>query len=320
MAQTTTLAASPPPEAATTLPPAEENLAEGRLVLPGGVLDGDGRCHRVVRVRELTGADEERLSDRRYASAAGQVTDFLAHVLVEVEGLGAPVDGERVAGMLVGDRDYLLLRLRQRTFGDGVHQVLRCPSPACGRKADVEFAISEMPVRRAQQVLPSYPFNLSRPAWESDPSSDRGELRLATGRDQEALGELAAVNPARAQTLLLSRVIGSLGRRSELDEEQVRALPMALRGELSARLAGLSPGPDLRIGIGCPHCGADMSYPFDLSAFFFAEWTMSLDTLYREVHHLAYHYHWSEGEILHLPRAKRRRYLALLARELEGEA
>ena len=39
--------------------------------------------------------------------------------------------------------------------------------------------------------------------------------------------------------------------------------------------------------------------------------------LYEEVHDLAYHYHWREQDILELPRAKRRRYLALLASKLE---
>jgi hypothetical protein len=41
------------------------------------------------------------------------------------------------------------------------------------------------------------------------------------------------------------------------------------------------------------------------------------ERLYEEVHHLAYHYHWREQDILELPRLKRRRYLALLAGKLE---
>ena len=45
---------------------------------------------------------------------------------------------------------------------------------------------------------------------------------------------------------------------------------------------------------------------------------MSVDTLYRDVHHLALHYHWSEGEILAMPRSKRLRYLSLLAGRLES--
>lgn len=42
-----------------------------------------------------------------------------------------------------------------------------------------------------------------------------------------------------------------------------------------------------------------------------------VDQLFEEVHHLAYHYHWAEQEILAMPRPRRRRYLALLAAKLE---
>src|SRR5262249_34348279 len=125
---------------AETLP--GEDWAAGRLVLPGGVLDSRGRCFQAVLVRQLTGRDEELLADRRYRNAAQQVTEFLAQVLVEVPGLDKPVSRELVAEMLIGDRDYLLLRLRQICLGDQVEQVMRCPMPACGQKADVEFLIS----------------------------------------------------------------------------------------------------------------------------------------------------------------------------------
>jgi hypothetical protein len=42
-----------------------------------------------------------------------------------------------------------------------------------------------------------------------------------------------------------------------------------------------------------------------------------LESLYREVHLLAFYYHWTESEILSLTRSKRQRYLALLAGHLE---
>ncbi|WP_158497826.1 DUF6760 family protein [Pseudoxanthomonas suwonensis] len=40
-----------------------------------------------------------------------------------------------------------------------------------------------------------------------------------------------------------------------------------------------------------------------------------LERLYEETHVLAMHYHWSEPQILALPRSKRQRYLALIARQ-----
>ena len=40
-----------------------------------------------------------------------------------------------------------------------------------------------------------------------------------------------------------------------------------------------------------------------------------IERLYEEIHVLAMHYHWSEAAILALPRNKRQRYLALVARQ-----
>ncbi|HEX7048848.1 MAG TPA: hypothetical protein VF188_01450 [Longimicrobiales bacterium] len=249
------------------MPPAED-WAAGRLVLPGGILDADGGCHKVVRVRELTGRDEEVLSDRRYRNGARQVTDLLARVIVEVEGLDREPDREFAAGMLVGDRDYLLLRLRQLTLGDAVHQVVRCPSTACGERIDIEFLISEIPVRRVDAVRPRYALALSRPALEGDASSDRCVLRLPTGADQEAIAELAGTNPAIANTKLFSRVVLELGRTRRIDEALAQELPLVVRQEIGRFLRDTMPGPDLAIGVQCPHCGGDVAYAFDLQLFF----------------------------------------------------
>lgn len=45
---------------------------------------------------------------------------------------------------------------------------------------------------------------------------------------------------------------------------------------------------------------------------------MSADALFRQVHTLALHYHWSQAEILGLSRACRLRYLALLDEYLDA--
>src|ERR1035438_176521 len=41
------------------------------------------------------------------------------------------------------------------------------------------------------------------------------------------------------------------------------------------------------------------------------------ELLYRQVHYLAYHYHWAEPEIMAMPRIKRQKYIELLAGETE---
>jgi hypothetical protein len=244
-----------------------EDWAAGRLELPGGVLDSRGQCFKTVIVRQLTGRDEELLADRRYKNAAQQVSEFLAQVLAEVPGLDKPVSKELVSEMLIGDRDYLLLRLRQICLGDQVEQVMRCPAPACGQKADVEFLISELPVRRVKTVQPVYEFDLSEPLRKDDPRSGHVALRLPTGLDLEAILDCKDVNPAMANTKLFARVVKKLGREP-LSEAAARELPMRARQEITAFLKTITPGPELKVEIQCPHCGVDMSYPFDLYGFF----------------------------------------------------
>ena len=244
-------------------PALAESLAERRLQLPGGVIGADGRCHQMVRVRELTGADEEVLAERTAANAARLVTGFLARVIAQIEGLERRVDEDLVSDMLVGDRDYLLLRLRQIDLGDHVHQVMRCPSPACGKKVDVDFLVSEIEVTRASTVLPSYRVQLGEGA-----AAITASVRLPTGRDQEAIASLAATNPAAANTRLFSRVVQRWGKAGTLDEDAARALPLRQRSDLASFLERTSPGPDLYLDLRCAWCGVEMGYRFDLDGFF----------------------------------------------------
>jgi hypothetical protein len=91
--------------------------------------------------------------------------------------------------------------------------------------------------------------------------------------------------------------------------------PLA-RAEIERHMEESAPHVDLTLAARCPECEREFAVPFDLLGFFLGECKTSRELLYREVHYLAYHYHWSEQEILALSREKRRKYIALLADEL----
>ena len=117
--------------------------------------------------------------------------------------------------------------------------------------------------------------------------------------------------------MLLARCIRRIGRTENPGYEAVRRLSPTARMEIERQMEMVAPQVELTMEGDCPECGREFAIPFDLQRFFFSELRTGQDLLYREVHYLAYHYHWSEREIMEMPRQKRRKYIEVLADEIE---
>jgi hypothetical protein len=213
-----------------------------------------------VRLREMTGADEELLFEVDADSGAARVTALLQRLCEPLHPTQAP---DWAAQLPLGERDLLLLRLRQLDLGDAVHQVARCPQ--CAGKVDVDFALSELPFKLAMAQ--------AEDGLHAVQIGDHTlHLRAPNGADQQAIEALARHNAAAANTRLFSRLVqrveGPQGVDATPDEAAVRAWPLARRQALALWLQSNLPGPDLFLDLACPHCQADMSYVFDLHSFF----------------------------------------------------
>lgn len=291
--------------------------------LPGGILDDAGQRQRTAVVRPLTGHEEELLASGS-AGPAHLVTTVLARC---VERIGTREVTEQVARDLgVGDRQALLLALRQATFGPTVTAVVTCPWRDCSERMDIDFAIPDIPVRAAADLPALHEITLSAAALGVPGEVDGGgsarpgqrvAFRLPTGADQEAIGTLAADDPIRALDALLERCV-----LPSADETAcgIRDFTPRARAEIEQAMLAASFGPELSLGASCPECGRSFTLPFDIQDFFFGEVAITPDLLLREVHYLAFHYHWSEEEILALPRDRRHRYLQVIEDEISGRA
>jgi hypothetical protein len=278
-----------------------------RCVLPGGLADATGTVQREVELRGLTGREEELLADWALGAAGGgpgsgaaAATAVLACCVARI-GAVEKVDEAVVRRLLVGDRQFLMLKLREATFGERVQGSVRCPWPGCGERVAVSFALGDVPVTEAADPGPSYSVELE---------DDGGTVafRLPTGEDQEAVAPLLdADGETAALTALLERCVH--GDAADLS-------PRA-RAAVEAAMAEVAPRVDLTLEITCAECGRGFDAPLDLQDFFFGELRASAPLLHREVHQLAINYHWSEREIMEMPRERRARYLAVLSDELE---
>jgi hypothetical protein len=283
-------------------------------LLPGGYWDATGRLHREFELSCLTGREEELLAEARRPQTATLVTEVLSRCLLRLGGI-SPVPPEVVRELQVADRQYLLLRVRQATFGDLVRANLFCPWPDCGERVSLDFSIDAVPVEEARDRAPAYTMTLSAAAAGGEPTEVA--FRLPNGADQEALAGRVEANEAEALTLLLARCVRRIGADEPPGVDRMAALSAPARREIEDRMYQLAARVEQAMEATCARCGRAFVAPLDIHRFVLGELRTDRDLLYREVHYLAYHYHWSEHEIMAMTRDKRRTYIDVLADAIE---
>jgi hypothetical protein len=283
--------------------------------LPGGYWDDSGQLHRDYELSMLRGEEEELLAATG-ADSAHRVSAVLARCLRRI-GTLTRVDEHLTGALLVADRQYLLLHLRQAAFGDRVRAELICPWPRCGQRMSIDLSLADVPVTGLQAGPPPYTMTLSAHAAPDRPPAQREVLfRLPTGADQAAVGPLLAANPAAALSELLNRCVVRVGESGTPHTATAELTPRA-RAEIEAAMADVAPHVEDTMDTTCVECGRTVIIPFDLQRIFFGDLRADRDLLYREVHYLAFHYHWAERDIMAMTRDKRRAYIDLLAGEID---
>ena len=106
----------------------------------------DGRLHRDFELAILTGREEELLAQARHPRPAALVTELLTRCVRRI-GTISPVTPRWPGNLLVADRHYLLLQLRQATFGDRVRA--RPDLPVAGLRRTRCRSISRSPTCRS---------------------------------------------------------------------------------------------------------------------------------------------------------------------------
>jgi hypothetical protein len=208
--------------------------------------------------------------------------------------LGAADPGRtraELAALGIGERDRLLLDLRERTFGPTLDCVAACG--ACGGSVEFRFSVAEARLPFAPRAAT---FSV-----ESDGASRC--FRLPTSADLAAVaGRTDREAAARA---LLGRCLVEPGPGDRLTPDLAR--------RAAERMSQLDPQAEVRLDLSCPSCGHRWEAVFDVAAWLWKELDARARRLLGEVHSLARAYGWTEAEILSLGEARRQAYLELIA-------
>ena len=257
--------------------PIKEKPDQGIFLLPGGYILSDGTCHQLVKLRQLTGREEEIILDADIDNDNNNVITLLTRILANcIESIGPikEITPDVVRQLLICDRDYLLLKLRQMTFGDRIDAQVECPNKSCVKPMHIDFDLKKIKVQRKEIGNGVYSTHLSPLASYKDSNNVKHseiEFRLPNVADQEEVAEQLykeEKNESKALTKLLQRCLIRIGSMKEIDEELVYSLPILARREIDRKMQEFSPKVDLRIHIKCPECKSDFTSPFDLQNFF----------------------------------------------------
>ena len=283
-------------------------ISEAHVTLPGGLWVGDA-CQREAELRPLTGTDEAILLDKgTNLSPAQRTTMQITSCLIRLGSID-PVTPSIARSLTVGDREALLLHLRRLTFGDKMQCILNCPSPTCREKMEIDLKVSDL-------LIP--PYADTKAVHETTVTQNNATYRvtfhLPTGGDQEEAGTVAMTSPEAAVDLLIRRCVEKV--TTELGEIAELQLPL-VADQLSREMFELDPQAELKLDVTCPYCGHSCCAFLDASTFLSQELVAASKHLFKEVHLLAFYYHWSENEILSLTPTRRHRYLDLLDDELK---
>lgn len=194
----------------------------------------------------------------------------------------------------IGERDRLLLTLREVVFGASVTSVVSCEH--CSQALELELSTSDL-------RLP--PRSEAREALVFTRSDLEVSLRLPDSMDLEWAAAASSLEEGAAA--LVRRCVVSTKRGT--DEVPIEQLPPELIVEAANVLAAADPQADITLGVTCPACATSWNAPFDIVSFLWTELEGWASRLLWEVHTLASAYGWSEQEVLSLGALRRGEYL-----------
>jgi hypothetical protein len=201
-----------------------------------------------------------------------------------------------LAKLPLGRRDSLIIRLRERMFGDRIPIAVQCPN--CRERLEFDTSASELlsccpPNDRPTDIafeVAGYHI-VARPLDSRDLANLRPDMPRAAARQ-------ALV----CETVVQASLDGATVAPTDLPTQAVTAL--------AEKLVEADPAADLHFALSCPDCRRAWVATFDITAYFWRELSAIARTMLEDVHQLATAYGWREDEILGLSAARRAFYLS----------
>lgn len=242
--------------------------------LPMGLVI-DGEIYRTVHIDEMSGYDEEALSDKKHRNnGAKAMTAFLRRGVQEIPGLmprkkdpygRAP--SRYLQEMRTPDRDFLFICIQLLGGDRDLDFEAKCPVASCSDTVSVRVDPAELDVLDWPDGEPHHMWiDLPRGIDYDGTRLTRVQWTFPSGAMQE---RLAALPQKKFTTGLLTTCITEVeGLDIPIDSETVRRMRTRDRMFILNQVKEMTPGVDLRQDVTCPECGHEWVEEVDPSLFF----------------------------------------------------
>lgn len=235
-----------------------------------GYIDENGVAHKTFTLREMTGRDEEAMSRGDMKQNTSKVISLLLERCVLSIGtltrkeVGGDKWKEIIRSLLVGDQDYMLIKLRELSMGGEIEVNHTCPY--CKAQLKTFLDVSELDINPFKG-LREVPFELPRGYKDKKGIVHKsGIMRLPTGTDREILTPLAKKNLATASTVMLTRIC-KFDDGLVITEDTMADLTVKDREYLQNLLFDNQFGLNLEVEVTCNQCGETFKGSLNSSNF-----------------------------------------------------
>jgi hypothetical protein len=204
---------------------------------------------------------------------------------------------EEIARLSIGQRNGLLMRLQEWTFGPQLHSVATCAN--CRERLELDFSVSD--IQAEPEVEPAAELSLSADGFDV-------QFRLPDSFDLMAICGCSDVVTAR-QTLLKRCVLSA---HHDHDEKAIDELPAHIIAMIAERMEQADHQANIQLSLACPACSRESQVTFDIVTYFWNEMHAWAQGVLRDVHILASAYGWREGDILAISPWRRQFYLDMI--------
>lgn len=230
----------------------------GIFDLPCGVVTAEGELLTEVKVREITGHEEDMLTAKNIGGGK-KITQLIANCL---ERLGPITEKTALMhaarGMTIGDRVFLMMAIRRVTLGDDFPFEKACEH--CEAKSIYMVDLSTLetvkmkdPMKRVHDV--------------TLPSGKTARFHVMTGKDEEDLAKVPVQDSLSMALLVRLDLVDD--KPANLDT--VKSLGMKDRHAMREAFEAVEGGMETAVDLDCPDCGESFKAELEVgqTGFFF---------------------------------------------------